>query len=62
VTASSGAREIAYVDGAASVASTCTLVAERALGGTSDNAVDASLGLLLLEVILLNSVNMSPVA
>jgi exopolyphosphatase len=60
VTASSGAREIAYVDGAASVASTCTLVAERALGGTSDDAVDASLGLLLLGVILLDSVNMSP--
>ena len=60
VTAFSGAREIVYVDGAASVASTCTLVTERALGGTSGDVVDASLGLLLLGVILLDSVNMSP--
>jgi exopolyphosphatase len=57
----STARTIAFANGQALVASTTTLVAERLreLGNTS-NCYPASLSLLLLGVILLDSVNLSP--
>lgn len=63
VTVDSGNRVIAFDKGLATVASTCTLVAERllrALGPTA--SIDQSLGLVLLGVILLDSVNMLPEA
>jgi len=65
-------REIAFEDGKATVASACTLVAERAFeqqqlpaGEDSDattRTIDGSLGLALLGVILLDAVNMLPAA
>ena len=52
-------RSIAYENGVATVASTCTLITERLFKNQSnDTTIDASLGLLLLGVILLDSVNM----
>jgi len=74
-TADSGTRTIAFEDGRATVASTCTLVAERMFRRKQDDSVpakddqstntisiDGSLGLMLLGVILLDSVNMLPAA
>jgi len=64
VTTDSGKRIIAFENGQATVASTCTLVTERifqhtALGDQSATiSINGSLGLLLLGVILLDSVNM----
>lgn len=63
VTIDSGNRVIAFEDGIATVASTCTLVAEKLLQSTGQSiAIDRSLGLVLLGVILLDSVNMLPEA
>ena len=66
VTVESGKRSIAFYGGKATVASTCTLVTELLLDdqtpGGSGNKIDGSLGLLLLGVILLDSVNMIPEA
>ncbi|KAL7548121.1 hypothetical protein ACHAWF_011454, partial [Thalassiosira exigua] len=63
VTLESGNRIVAFEDGRATVASTCTLVTERLLKSIeSDAAVDGRLGLILLGVILLDSVNMLPAA
>lgn len=69
----SGKRNIAFANGHATVASTCTLVAERlfetmpAAAAADANAevsdsIDGALGLSLLGVILLDSINMSPEA
>jgi exopolyphosphatase len=67
-------RIIAFEDGRATVASTCTLVVERLFSlltatlSKSNNStsaslkIDGSLGLLLLGVILLDTINMSPTA
>lgn len=56
-------RNIAYADGAALVASTCTLVAERLLHGiAAPPPPPAPLALLLLGVILLDSINLAPAA
>ena len=56
-------RSIAFENGIATVASTCTLVTERLFyNQLNDTTIDASLGLLLLGVILLDSVNMLPAA
>lgn len=55
-------REIAFADGQALVASSCTLVAEKVLqtsGGTETDALHAT---LLLAVIALDSVNFDPSA
>ena len=49
-------RLIAFENGAATVASTCTLVTERLFNSTI-SIIDGSLGLALLGVILLDSVN-----
>ena len=57
-TCSGNARNIAFADGRALVASACTLVAER-LRQHWTPPYPASLGLLLLGVILLDSVNLS---
>ena len=54
-------RLIAFENGAATVASTCTLVTERLFNSTI-SIIDGSLGLALLGVILLDSVNMLPAA
>lgn len=66
VTVESGKRNIAFDGGKAAVASTCTLVTELLLDdqtpGGSRNKIDGSLGLLLLGVIFLDSVNMIPEA
>ena len=63
VTIYSGNRIIAFHEGFATVASTCTLVAEKLFQAIGTNAsVDRSLGLSLLGVILLDSVNMLPEA
>jgi exopolyphosphatase len=63
VTIESGNRIIAFEDGVATVASTCTLVAEKMFRIIEPSAsIDRSLGLLLLGVILLDSVNMLPEA
>ena len=63
VRADSGNRIIAFHEGFATVASTCTLVAEKLFRSIETNAtVDRSLGLSLLGVILLDSVNMLPEA
>ena len=70
VTIDSGKRNIAFENGHATVASTCTLVAERLFdqmkqvggGGNNNIIIDGSLGLMLLGVILLDSVNMLPAA
>jgi len=66
VTVESGRRSIAFDGGKATVASTCTLVTELLLDdqspGGNGNKIDGSLGLLLLGVILLDSVNMIPAA
>jgi len=55
-------RSIAYENGVATVASTCTLITERLFQNQNNRPIDASLGLLLLGVILLDSVNMLPEA
>jgi exopolyphosphatase len=71
VVADSGKRSIAFANGHATVASTCTLVAERLFENMSaaadadaevSNYIDGALGLSLLGVILLDSINMSPEA
>ena len=67
VTVDSGKRIVAFENGHATVASTCTLVAERifqatTLGTNQQSTIDGTLGLLLLGVILLDSVNMLPAA
>ncbi|KAL3775091.1 hypothetical protein ACHAWO_000771 [Cyclotella atomus] len=63
VTIESGNRIIAFEDGLATVASTCTLVAEKLFRVIEPSAlIDRSLGLVLLGVILLDSVNMLPEA
>ena len=62
VTIDSGNRVIAFDKGLATVASTCTLVAERLLRELGSASIDRSLGLVLLGVILLDSVNMLPEA
>ena len=54
-------RSIAFENGRATVASTCSLITERLFQNQNDT-IDASLGLLLLGVILLDSVNMLPAA
>ncbi|KAL7469421.1 hypothetical protein ACHAXS_011807 [Conticribra weissflogii] len=59
VTTDSGKRIIAFDNGHATVASTCTLVVERLLKAIdSTTKIDGGLGLALLGVILLDSVNM----
>ena len=55
-------RNIAFANGAATVASTCTLVVERWQQRVVDGTVPAPLSLLLLGVILLDSVNLQPSA
>lgn len=73
VTVEDGSRIIAFEDGRATVASTCTLVAERLFrvhgGSSSDDdgettpiKIDRGIGLVLLGVILLDSMNMLPEA
>ena len=75
VTIESGKRDVAYENGMASVASTCTLIVERLFASslsattaattattTSAGKIDGSLGILLLGVILLDSINMLPAA
>ncbi|KAL7484921.1 hypothetical protein ACHAW6_015122 [Cyclotella cf. meneghiniana] len=63
ITIDSGKRVIAFDNGVAIVASTCTLVAERLFRAIPPTiSIDRSLGLLLLGVILLDSVNMLPAA
>ena len=67
VSADSGKRIIAFENGHATVASTCTLVAERlfqSIKSDSDSSmqIDGALGLSLLGVILLDSINMLPEA
>ena len=52
-------RSISFENGIATVASTCTLVTERL---NQNDTIDASVGLLLLGGILLDSVNMLPEA
>ena len=54
-------RNIAFAHGAATVASTCTLVVER-LQEQDGSSFPAPLSLLLLGVILLDSVNLQPSA
>ena len=54
------ARTVAFVHGSALVASTCTLVAERLKVLCTETPYPFSIGLLLLGVILLDSVNLSP--
>ena len=56
-------RNIAFHDSQATVASTCTLIAERLLASdATDKNVPTDLALALLGVILLDTVNMSPEA
>ena len=64
VTSGSGKRIIAFDNSHATVASTCTLVAERLFQAMDEPTmkVDGGLGLALLGVILLDSVNMLPEA
>eukprot|EP00984_Skeletonema_dohrnii_P014002 scaffold5860_cov103-Skeletonema_dohrnii-CCMP3373.AAC.3 len=65
VVADSGKRIIAFENGHATVASTCTLVAERLFQSMADDSsikIDGALGLSLLGVILLDSINMKPEA
>jgi exopolyphosphatase len=71
VVAEYGKRNIAFANGHATVASTCTLVAERLfenMPAAADadaevsDSIDGALGLSLLGVILLDSINMSPEA
>ncbi len=65
VSAESGKRIIAFENGHATVASTCTLVAERLFQSMSKDSsikIDGALGLSLLGVILLDSINMLPEA
>jgi len=65
VVADSGKRIIAFENGHATVASTCTLVAERLFQSMVDDSsikIDGALGLSLLGVILLDSINMKPEA
>ena len=65
VVADSGKRIIAFENGHATVASTCTLVAERLFQSMTDDSsikIDGALGLSLLGVILLDSINMKPEA
>lgn len=58
-TSADDARTIAFANGTASVASSCTLVAER-LFAVWDRPYPASLSSLLMGVILLDSVGLSP--
>jgi exopolyphosphatase len=58
---SGAARHIAFADNKALVASTCTIMVER-LQETWDPPYPVSVGVLLLGVILLDSVNMIPKA
>lgn len=58
---SGAARKIAFADNTALVASTCTLMVER-LKETWNPPYPVSIGVLLLGVILLDSVNMIPKA
>ena len=64
VVADSGKRIIAFESGYATVASTCTLITERLFQSMSDSSgqIDGALGLSLLGVILLDSINMLPEA
>jgi exopolyphosphatase len=63
VTIDSGNRVIAFDNGLATVASTCTLVTERLIQTVGPSArIDRELGLVLLGTILLDSVNMLPEA
>eukprot|EP00986_Skeletonema_menzelii_P004707 scaffold1638_cov143-Skeletonema_menzelii.AAC.4 len=66
VAADSGKRIIAFENGHATVASTCTLVAERLFQSMAESdssrKIDGELGLSLLGVILLDSINMNPAA
>lgn len=69
VVSDSGKRIIAFENGHATVASTCTLVAERLFhqstmfdDSSSGRKIDGALGLSLLGVILLDSINMLPEA
>mmetsp|Transcript_2410 Transcript_2410/g.4621 ORF Transcript_2410/g.4621 Transcript_2410/m.4621 type:complete len:558 (+) Transcript_2410:33-1706(+) len=63
VTIDSGKRIVAFDNGFATVASTCTLVAERLFEAVDPTTkIDGGLGLALLGVILLDSVNMLPEA
>lgn len=59
-----GKRNIAFENSDATVASTCTLVAERLFESMPDDSlessIDGALGLSLLGVILLDSINMLP--
>ena len=56
------ARQIAFIDNRALVASTCTLVAERLFATTTTSEFPPQLSLALLGVMLLDTVNMSPTA
>jgi exopolyphosphatase len=63
VSTESGKRIIAFEDGQATVASTCTLVAERLFQSLDPTTkIDGALGIVLLGTILLDSVNMLPEA
>jgi exopolyphosphatase len=67
VVSDSGKRVIAFENGHATVASTCTLVTERlfhqiTMSDSSERKIDGALGLSLLGVILLDSINMLPEA
>lgn len=59
---SASVREIAFADGQALVASTCTLVAEKLLAQATRSAHHALHATLLLAVMALDSVNFNPSA
>jgi len=52
-------RKIGFDGNAALVGSTCTLISERLMESGKNNDIDAGLGLVLLSVILLDTMNMS---
>jgi exopolyphosphatase len=62
--ASAQIREVAFDNesGKATVASTCTLIAERFLEGTNRECLDEDIATLLVAVIALDSINMDPKA
>mmetsp|Transcript_30185 Transcript_30185/g.44898 ORF Transcript_30185/g.44898 Transcript_30185/m.44898 type:complete len:489 (-) Transcript_30185:100-1566(-) len=63
MTTTTTSREIAFENGKATVGSTCTLVAERlfhSLEKKDEIVIDYSLGLALLGVILIDTMNMNP--